>query len=262
MARTPQLRPEEVRQLAEGWGIDPRFVLAIYGQESSSGKNPATSSTGNRGAFQMSPATFKRFNPGGDIDDPVDNANGAMAYMKHLLDTYGDYGEAAEAYFGGAPIRVRGHDYADPSGTRMSQYRDQVMGRMGLSQDGELPRQWSSSPLDQMRAGPQVGLPPSYLPPSEYAPGLSQLADDAIPTASLEDLAVQTPIGGATVTPRENPVSAMLAKMYGATDPDTGLPMDVALGLRNADTPDKEGDAVHQHLQKLVDTTLNGMDFG
>jgi hypothetical protein len=257
-----QLRRDEVRQLAEGWGIDPRFALAIYGQESSSGSNPSTSSKGARGGFQMLPATFKRFNPGGNIDDPYDNANGAMAYMKQLLDTYGDYGEAAEAYFGGAPIRVRGHDYADPSGTRMSQYRDQVIGRMGLAGDEQAPRDWSESPLAQHLLGSRLGPPSPYLPPSEYAPDLSQLAmqDPGSGTPTLEDLAVQTPIGGASLTPSDNPIAALYAKMYGATDSTTGLPMDVTMGLREPGQSIEQSGGVD--LRKLVDSTLSGMNFG
>lgn len=260
MAR--QLRPEEVRQLAEGWGVDPRFVLAIYGQESSSGRNPSTSSKGARGGFQIRPATFQRFNPNGNIDDPLDNANGAIAYMKQLLDQYGDYGEAAEAYFGGAPIRVRGRDYADPSGTRMSQYRDQVIARMGLNSD-EPSREWSDSPMDRMRAGPQIGLPPAYLPPSEYVPMLSQLANEALPTPTLEDFATQVPYNDESfVPPSENPLSALVSKMYGAVDPQSGLPMDVALGLRDASNMGAANADTHQYLSNLVDTTLKGMDFG
>jgi hypothetical protein len=162
----------------------------------------------------------------------------------------------------------------------MSQYRDQVLGRMGLQggPGGPGTEQFQSDPWKQIyeTAGMQypsqypsqqemrrqVGPPPSYLPPSEYAPKLGELADEAVPTPSLEDIAVQTPFMGGPepVAPRENPVAALYAKMYGATDQYTGLPMDVVMGLREPGQSIESSGGVD--LRKLVDKTLNNMNFG
>jgi len=258
MARA-QLRPEEVRQLAEGWGVDPRFALAIFGQESSSGKNPTTSSKGARGGFQVLPATFQRFNPNGNIDDPVDNANAALAYMRELLTKYPDPEEAAQAYFGGAPVRVRGRDYADPSGTTMSQYGRSVVARMGRTPPDALEGTYLPARGYDAQADFDTTLGGSSQP-SPYTPGLLQLADAAPSTPSLSDFAsMPLPMGRA---PQGNPMAAMMAKMYGAVDPETGVPMDIVSGLRDAGTEAMRSHEHDQYLQNLVNTTLKGMDFG
>jgi hypothetical protein len=56
-------------------------------------------------------------------------------------------------------------------------------------------------------------------------------------------------------------VAALLAKMYGATDPDTGIPLDVAWGLRDPGIETRDVDQT-AYLRKLVDSTLSGERYG
>jgi len=97
-----QLSAEQVAQIANEEGLDPRLALAVYQQESSSGANPKTSSKGARGGFQVLPATFASMLPGGNIDDPADNARAGIRYLKTNYDRYGgDVDKTIAAYFTG-----------------------------------------------------------------------------------------------------------------------------------------------------------------
>jgi hypothetical protein len=397
MAR--QLNRGEVRQLAASKGIPPEFALAIWGQESSGGKNTKTSATGARGAFQMEPPTFQQYNenPNGDINDPTDNAVAAMNYMHDLLNRYGgDYNLAGQAYYGGRPVgylykgipkkdvRSTGvpgspliSEYGASIASKANTIRAQLdaegaptqlasgsssmvptnyapskaankplqdltqlpmygggqqqmpdtsgmplpqmayganptplqMGMMAYNSPQQRMTDASGLPLPQMSGyspsqiamtpgGPQgpsdqvermmaqLGIGPSqttpteplpqYAGPTQGTPDLSQLASLAagdayrtpIPypqfaqtggTPTLEQIAATPPDTSST---QRSPTQVMLARMYGATDPVTGLPMDVAMGLRDSSGTGIEDANTHQYLQKLVDSTLNGMNFG
>lgn len=69
-------------------GLDPeRAALArsIYQQESSGGRNTATSNAGARGGMQIIPDTFNRVaDHGWNIDDPLDNARAGVRYVNKL----------------------------------------------------------------------------------------------------------------------------------------------------------------------------------
>ncbi|HXC41313.1 MAG TPA: lytic transglycosylase domain-containing protein, partial [Burkholderiales bacterium] len=96
------LTAADVAQIANEEGLDPRLALAVYQQESSSGANAKTSSKGARGGFQVMPATFAQMMPGGNIDDPADNARAGIRYLKTNFDRYGgDVDKTVAAYFTG-----------------------------------------------------------------------------------------------------------------------------------------------------------------
>lgn len=263
MARTLQLRPDEVRQLAQIYNVPPSLALAIWGQESSSGRNPATSSKGARGGFQVLPTTFQQFNPGGDIDDPQDNAIGGLRYLRSLLDTYGDDPElAAQAYYGGRPVGVGGkQDVTSGAGTpSISQYGRQVVNRMQQI-DAQNPAGTPPAPPGGSDMARMYGDPEPDLPMHEPTPDLTQLAQTGsyplMRTPSLSEIALDVP------PPRRSPATnPMLAQMYGATDPDSGLPMDVVMGLRDVDMPQQSSQHMDSYVRGLVDTTLKGMNFG
>lgn len=114
---------------------------SIYQQESSSGRNTATSSTGAIGPGQIMPQTFREFaRPGEDIHNPEHN----VAVSQRIVDTYhrrygGDPARVAVAYFSGpgnvapegSPTPWR-RDTSDGR-VRVSQYVAQVTGRMGAA---------------------------------------------------------------------------------------------------------------------------------
>jgi Transglycosylase SLT domain len=114
---------------------------SIFQQESSSGKDLRTSSTGAMGPGQIMPNTFKQWaKPGEDIRNYDDN----VAVSKRIVESYhkqfgGDPARIATAYFSGpgnvapagssTPWKVNKSD----GRTSTSEYVQQVIGRMGGS---------------------------------------------------------------------------------------------------------------------------------
>lgn len=115
---------------------------AIYGQESGSGRNPATSIDGARGGMQIIPSTFKQYaRPGENIDNKADN----LAVGRRIIDdlsakTGGDPARIAVGYFSGpGNIAPPGsptpwiEDKEDGNHKRVSSYVSDVVKRLGGS---------------------------------------------------------------------------------------------------------------------------------
>jgi soluble lytic murein transglycosylase-like protein len=113
---------------------------AIYGQESSSGSNTATSSTGAVGGMQIEPATFRQYaKPGENIDNPQDNLAVGQRIIADLWQrSGGDPARVAVGYFSGpgniAPPNsptpwIR--NAADPTGKTVEGYVSDIMKRLG-----------------------------------------------------------------------------------------------------------------------------------
>jgi soluble lytic murein transglycosylase-like protein len=107
----PATLQEVAGQLARIHAVEPVLVDAVIRAES--GYNPrAISNKGALGLMQLIPATAQRFGVS-DIFNPVENIEGGLRYLKHLLAMYqGSYtltlaaynaGEGAVARFGGVP---------------------------------------------------------------------------------------------------------------------------------------------------------------
>ena len=79
--------PEDLRSYllksANSHGIDPALAESVFRQESSSGRNAGVSPAGARGPMQLMPATFRQMMPDGNIDDPRDNIEAGVRYLKH-----------------------------------------------------------------------------------------------------------------------------------------------------------------------------------
>lgn len=116
---------------------------SIYQQESGSGRNTATSSTGAVGPGQIMPATFRQWaRPGEEITNPEHN----IAVSKRMVESYyqrygGDPARVAVAYFSG-PGNVAPEGSPTPwkrdtsdGHVRVSQYVAQVTGRLGKEAD-------------------------------------------------------------------------------------------------------------------------------
>jgi hypothetical protein len=112
---------------------------SIYQQESSSGRDTRTSSTGAIGPGQIMPSTFREFaKPGENIRNFEDNVRVSKRIVKHYHDQYGgDPARVAVAYFSGpgnvappgspTPYKRNSSD----GGTTTAQYVNQVTGRLG-----------------------------------------------------------------------------------------------------------------------------------
>lgn len=232
MARST-LRENEVRTLARIEGVPEELALAVWGQETSSGANVRTSGKGARGDFQLLPATFNAFVPGGNINDPVDNALAGIRYLKDLLNRYGDPELAAQAYYGGRPVGFGGKTDVDsgPGTPTITQYGRDVMNRVR-----------------------------ALLPPQTY----EGQATPVTPTVDWESmLPAGIGMGASLGTFNDSPPIPMpqMASLYGM-DAESGLPTDVALGLRDAGTPQYTSSDTDRYLRSLVDSTLQGMNFG
>lgn len=90
---------------ARGLGVPVEEARAIYQLESSSGRNPGTSSAGARGHMQLMPGTAREMGVT-NIDDPYQNIQGGLRYYAQQRKAFGDPALAAAAYNAG-PGRVR-----------------------------------------------------------------------------------------------------------------------------------------------------------
>lgn len=129
MAR--RISAADVSTAAELKGVPSELALAVWQQESSSGKNTKTSPKGAVGEFQIMPATFRRYMPGGDINDPVDNMMvGLDVLADGLQKSGGDYKGAAQFYYHGKvlPLGVEGPNSGPGTPTTLA-YSNQVAAR-------------------------------------------------------------------------------------------------------------------------------------
>lgn len=86
--RTPTAN-DVVRRATE-LGVDPDLALSIWSQESSSGRNPSTSTKGARGGFQVMPGTYRQMMGSEDgQDDQFNNMEAGLRYLKHGQTTLG-----------------------------------------------------------------------------------------------------------------------------------------------------------------------------
>lgn len=100
---------ETVVSVAKAAGVDPALALAIWAQESSSGKNTKTSVTGNVGQFQVGEAAFSdtvkkhpdAFGPTPDIRNDLDNIKAGILYFHDLGQRFATQDQALAAYFAG-----------------------------------------------------------------------------------------------------------------------------------------------------------------
>ncbi len=88
-----------VAPIAQKYGFDTELILRII--EAESGGNPnAISPKGALGLMQLMPATARALGISNPFD-PVQNIEGGVRYLRHLLDRFGDLRLALAAYNAG-----------------------------------------------------------------------------------------------------------------------------------------------------------------
>ncbi len=97
---------------AERYGVDPKLVMAVAKAESDFSTN-AVSSAGAVGVMQLLPETAQALGVK-NINDPRDNIDGGVRYLKQLLHTFqGDVTKAVAAYNSG-PQAVKNYGGVPP----------------------------------------------------------------------------------------------------------------------------------------------------
>lgn len=157
--------PLEAAIQAEGTtGPKAELARSLYQQESTSGKNIATSNAGAVGGMQVKPSTFDLVaDKGWNINDPVHNARAGIRYASMMYDkASGDPKIAAAGYYGGpgglakAQKGIAVSDPKNPGAPTTLQYGDQVASRMPAQGNP-----WDNDPVvpQQAAAPAQGGLP-------------------------------------------------------------------------------------------------------
>lgn len=126
-----------------GTPLEP-LARSIYAQESSSGKNPATSYAGATGGMQILPSTFNSVaDQGWNINDPYANARAGIRYIKQGAQASGGDPRLISAYYYGGPGGMKNlsngiavGDRLNPNAPTTSQYADQVLARAGKLNTG------------------------------------------------------------------------------------------------------------------------------
>lgn len=129
------------------------LARSVYQQESSGGRNTATSNAGAVGGMQIIPATFQSVaDDGWDINDPVQNARAGVRYLNQMYERGGnDPRMAAVGYYGG-PGAINAarngqarSDPRNPGAPNTFEYADQVTGRLSPAQDAQPQGNWWES---------------------------------------------------------------------------------------------------------------------
>ena len=114
-----------VRATAERYGLDPNLAEAVMAQESG-GRPDARSPVGATGLMQLMPGTARDL--GVDPNDPTQNVEGGVRYLKQQVDKFGVAGGLAAYNAGpGRVMKVGGRFDALPDETR--NYVPSVMNR-------------------------------------------------------------------------------------------------------------------------------------
>lgn len=173
-----------VRAAASKYEVPENLALGVHRTE----YDPKrwASPKGARGPMQLTPETAERF--GVDPDDPAQNIEGGMQYLKFLLDRYKDQDTALMAYHAGEGNVDRDlQDLPSEVGPKTRAYPGKVMGAI---QNFFSPSEASAAAISNQknaRAAPN-------------GQDLSQMSDEQLAQIAGVDLGQQTP--GAQQTPR------------------------------------------------------------
>lgn len=96
---------DDIDTVSRQYSVRPELVRAMMQQESGGNQN-AVSPKGARGRMQLMPATAREL--GVDPNDPAQNLEGGVRYMRQMLDRYNGDERLALAAYNAGPGRVRG----------------------------------------------------------------------------------------------------------------------------------------------------------
>lgn len=122
----PRNYDDLVAQTAVKYGVDPALAIAVHREEYN--PNQWVSSAGARGPMQLMPGTAKDLGVK-DIDDPEQNVDGGVRYLKQMLDMKGGSVPLALASYNAGPGKV-----GNSVPTYTSKYVNDIMNRAGHMQ--------------------------------------------------------------------------------------------------------------------------------
>lgn len=210
---------ESINRNAQLHGIPLEIAHAMIQQESGK-KADAQSHKGAFGYGQLMPATAKEL--GVDINDPEQNIEGSMRYLKMMYDKYGDFPKALAAYnagpgavdkYGGIPPFKETQNYVTkilgnakaPVETPVTEpvkeekkgprKLDDILNELGDVEEPMMPL----IPGEEL-AGPPQGAPPTMSPEEEALLGAQEPA--AQPTSFMDTPAIYTGLLGGMQSPQ------------------------------------------------------------
>lgn len=139
-AEREEIDPSHVQAAAARFALSRELVMAVIAAESG-GRANAVSSAGAMGLMQLMPATWamlrQRLALGSDPFDPADNILAGAAYLRELLDRYGDPGFLA-AYNAG-PRRYEASLAGQPLPAETQAYVARIAERLRGQRQGSAP---------------------------------------------------------------------------------------------------------------------------
>lgn len=182
-----------VTKASQTHGVPEELIHAVIDKESS-GRPNAKSEVGASGLMQLMPATAKSLGVK-DINDPQQNINGGVAYLRQLHDQFGSWDLALAAYNAG-PGNVRKYDGVPPF-KETKNYVNTIMNKVGdLPAPGAKADDIFDSELEK------AGLPPLEVsPPMQEGASSPQVPQ----TAEMSAASILTP------TPQDSTPNASTA---------------------------------------------------
>jgi len=114
-----------IEQTASKYQIDPKLVHAVIQTESAYDAD-AVSSAGAVGLMQLMPETARRFGVN-DRNDPNQNVEGGIRYLKHLINLFEDNVRLAVAAYNAGENAVMKYNYSIPPYPETQNYVRQVL---------------------------------------------------------------------------------------------------------------------------------------
>lgn len=213
-----------------GTPLEP-LARATFGQESSGGRNTATSYAGAVGPMQVMPGTFKMVaDADWDINDPLANSRAGIRYLKQGWQASGGNPGLTAAYYYGGPGGMKKltngiavGDPRNPNAPTTLQYSNQVLNRMGTPTTGTNMAILNQADPENQQNGVMTYSPNAILTQDPNAGILDRIAN----APGMSEGLMQAAAGLLSSTGDSTPLATGLAKGF------TGFNAGYDIGIDN-----------------------------